>query len=281
MHASPAAVHSVAAARAREPELRIVDVRELAAFSLGHLPGAGHVPIAELGMRRMELPSRKHAVLMVHDQPELARDAALMLASRGYERVLWLDCPLANEPSGHGCTEPAARLWSPSPFLERALHGAPHGGGRALDLACGSGRAAVHLARAGWQVEAWDIDGSALELAERFAKRQGVRVATRLCDLEAGAIPDPDPAFDAIVVIRYLHRALFPWIERALAPGGALVYETFRAGQEQFGHPRRPRHLLEPGELMRAFPSLRVQIHEESPEHEPPVMARVLAFKPG
>ncbi len=280
VHVPPVAVHSVAAARAQEPGLRIADIRDHAEFALGHLPRAGHIPVAELGLRRMELPSRKHAVLVVHDRPEFAHDAALMLSARGYERVLWLECPLAEEPSGHGCTEPAARLWSASPFLERALSGAPRGHGRALDLACGSGRAAVHLAQAKWRVEAWDIDSSALELAEGFARRQGVRIATRLCDLEAAALPDPDPAFDAIVVIRYLHRELFPWIERALAPGGALVYETFRVGQEQFGHPRRPRHLLEPGELTRAFPSLRVEIHEESPEHEPPVMARVLAFRP-
>lgn len=274
------AAHSLAAAYQREPGLRIVDVRAGERFAHGHLPGSGHMALAELGPRRMELPSRIDAVLLVHDEPELARIAAAQLAGRGYERVQWLDRPLADEPTGLASREPAVRLWSPSAFLVRALPGPPRGTGRALDLACGSGRAAVHLARLGWQVEAWDLDSSALELAEGFAARNGVRIATRICELEGDPLPVPEPLFDAIVVIRYLHRPLFPWIERALAPGGVLVYETFRAGQEQFGHPRRARHLLEAGELLRAFPGLRVELHEESPEHEPPVMARVLAFKP-
>ena len=277
----PTGSPSLAVAREREPGLSIVDLRDAHEFARGHLPGAGHVLLAELGVRRMELPSRKSAVLLVHDDPALARAAAEQLAARGYERVQWLDRPLAAEPGARASTAAAVRLWSPSAFLERVLAGPPRGAGRALDLACGSGRAAVHLAQLGWRVEAWDVDASALELAEAFAARVGTRIATRLCDLEDGPLPDPDPRFDAIVVIRYLHRELFPWIERALAPGGVLVYETFRVGQEKFGHPRRARHLLEPGELARSFPSLVVEIHEESPEHEPPVMARLRAAKPG
>ena len=275
-----AAERSLAAARERAPRPRVLDVRSAERFAAGHPDGAGHVPLADLGSRRMELPARPVPLLVVHDEPATARLAASQLAERGYEHVTWLDRALAHDPDGLVSREPAARLWSPSEFLERALTGPVRGAGRALDLACGSGRAAVHLARLGWQVEAWDLDSTALEMAEAFALRNGVRIATRICELEREPLPDPEPRFDAIVVIRYLHRPLFPWIERALAPGGALVYETFRTGQERFGHPRRPRHLLEPGELLRAFPSLRVEFHEESPEHVPPVMARVLASKP-
>ena len=279
----PRAVRAVAEAAAVAPPphvIHVLDVRDAEAFARGHLPGAGHMALAEWGPRRMELPARTVPLLVVHDDPARARHAAHQLAERGYERIMWLDRPLSDEAEGFASLAPPARLWSPSEFLLRALPGSPHGAGRALDLACGSGRAAVHMASLGWQVEAWDLDSSALEMAEAFAARNGVRIATRICDLESMALPDPAERFDAIVVIRYLHRPLFPWIERALAPGGALVYETFRTGQEVFGHPRKARHLLEPGELLRAFPSLHVELHEESPEYESPVMARVLASKP-
>ena len=36
----------------------------------------------------------------------------------------------------------------------------------------------------------------------------------------------------------------------ALAPGGALLWETFAAGNEEYGRPRNPDFLLRPGELL-------------------------------
>lgn len=276
---SACATRSLAAARAQAPELRILDTRAAGVFALGHPAGAGRLGAGELATRRMELPARSTPIVVVHDDPAAARAAARALVTAGYVRVQWLDRPLALEPDGLASREPAARLWSPSPFLERVIERCPKG--RALDLASGSGRAAVYLAITGREVEAWDIDADALAMAGAFAARLGVRIALRKCDLESGPLPPPEALFDLIVVARYLHRDLFPWLERALAPGGALVYETFRVGQEKFGHPRRPRYLLQPGELARAFPSLVVDEYEETPGNEPPVMARLLAHRPG
>ena len=102
--------------------------------------------------------------------------------------------------------------------------------GAALDLACGSGRHARYLAELGLQVEAVDRDAAAL------AQLEGVpRVTTRCADLEAGAWPYAGCTFDAIVVTNYLHRPLFPLLAAALAPGGVLIYETFRLGNESYG----------------------------------------------
>ena len=84
-----------------------------------------------------------------------------------------------------------------------------------------------------------------------------------------------------VTVFRYLHRPLFPVIEGALAPGGWLVYETYREGQERFGRPIRARFLLGPGELSSAFPGLSVVRYEEPEPDGGPVTARLLAFKPG
>ena len=282
-------VPSIAGALAARPGARVLDARDEAAFARGHVEGAGRLSLAEFVPRRAELPSRDTAVIVVHDAPAGARQAAEALVSLGYERVAWLDRPLGSEPHGHGSRAPAARLWSPSAFIEREAirvrdarpPGGARDGARALDLACGSGRAAVFLALAGWRAEGWDIDDSALERARALASRHGAEVSFRELDLERELPPDPAEQFDLIVVVRYLHRPLFPWIERALAPGGVLLYETFRDGQQRFGPPRRARHLLRPGELLTAFPTLAVTHHEETPDDAPPVIARLAARKPG
>ena len=270
---------SVAEAQAREPRLRILDVRDESAFAAGHLPEAGNISAAGLAARPHELPARDVPLLVVHDSPAISREAAAALAASGHEHVQWLERALADEIVGLAHRGPAARLWSPSPFLERVVARLPRG--RALDLACGSGRSAVFLALAAFaHVEAWDIDARALALARELAARHGAGIVTREIDLESGPLAIPAPLFDVVVVARYLHRELFPWIESALAPGGALVYETFRLGQERFGPPRKPRHLLQSGELRGAFPGLVVEEYEETPADAPPVLARLLARKP-
>jgi rhodanese-related sulfurtransferase len=276
---APRGFPSIASALAAWPGVRLLDVREPEAFRRGHAAGAGHVPAGAFAERRMELPAREQPLLVLHDEAERAREVALALAARGYEGVGWLAAPLAGDRDGLASREPAARLWSPSPFLEREHARAPRG--RALDLACGTGRATVFLAASGWDAEGWDVDDSALERARAFAARERVRARFARVDLELGPVPVRDAAYELVTVSRFLHRELYPWIERALAPGGVLFYETFRLGQERFGPPRRPRHLLGPGELLRAFPSLRVEWHEESATGTPPVMARLVARRPG
>jgi hypothetical protein len=53
-----------------------------------------------------------------------------------------------------------------------------------------------------------------------------------------------------VVVTNYLHRPLFPLILASVARQGVLLYETFAAGNEQFGKPSSPDFLLQPGELL-------------------------------
>jgi len=269
---------SIASALARWPVGRLLDVRATEDFRRGHAQGAGNVPADQFELRRMELPSRDQPVVVLADVPELARAAALALPARGFSLVGWLAAPLTSDPLGLVSREPAARLWSAGSFLEREHVRAPMG--RALDLACGTGRATIFLAMCGFDAEGWDVDASALERARAFAERAGVTATFLEVNLERDAPPAVAGAFALVTVTRYLHRPLFPWIERALAPGGVLFYETFLRGQERFGPPRRPRHLLEPGELAHAFPSLRVEWHAECVPGEPPVLARLIARRP-
>ncbi len=268
-----------AQAAARSADRLVLDARAPGEFARGHVAGAGRIAHAEFRERRAELPPRTAPILVVHDDPAEARRAATSLALLGYRDVLWLDVPLATLPGSRAETDPPARLWRPSPLLERVLPRLPRG--RALDLAAGSGRDAVYLAMHGWSAEAWDHDPVPLDRARRLAATIPVPLVTRLVELEDAEPPAAEPGWDVIVVVRFLHRPLLPWIGRALSPGGALVYETFLAGQERYGRPRNPRFLLEPGELRSAFPGLEVEAYEEDAPEGGPILARLLARRPG
>ena len=118
-------------------------------------------------------------------------------------------------------------------------------GGTVLDLACGQGRHARHLAGLGYRVEAVDRDSAAL------AAVAGVTgVVTRCADLEGSPWPYGAGRFDGIVVTNYLHRPLLPALLDALRPAGVLIYETFALGNEKLGRPSNPEFLLCPHELL-------------------------------
>lgn len=157
-------------------------------------------------------------------------------------------------PHTHGL-EPA------SPWVQRWSHlVAP--GGRVLDLACGHGRHVRWFAGLGHPVVALDRNPAAL------AQLRGTdRVETVMADIENHDWPlMVDGAlrqFDAVVVINYLWRPLFPIILRSLAHAGVLIYETFADGNASVGKPARPDFLLHTGELLHTCASLRIVAFED------------------
>lgn len=149
----------------------------------------------------------------------------------------------------------------PSPFLTENLHLLPKG--RALDLAMGTGRNALFLARAGFRVEGVDISPEAVATALKAARDAGVGLSARVVDLESGDPVIPREAFDVIVCFNYLHRPLFPAIQEGLRVGGVVVVETFIVDQARFGRPRNPDHLLRHNELLHVFRDFRcLRYHE-------------------
>ena len=167
--------------------------------------------------------------------------------------------------------------------------------GAALDLACGRGRNALFLAQHGRHVTAVDWSGAALDMLEEHAKALKIPVRriqrmddaktpTRAgidllqADLEAVALPAN--RYSLIVCVRYLQRSLFPQICQALRPGGMLLFETYTKAQLDFsGGPRDPVHLLNTGELRRAFPELEVVFYRELRAEQG--IASLAARKPG
>lgn len=148
----------------------------------------------------------------------------------------------------------------PSPFLVERLADLPRG--RALDLACGAGRNALCLAEAGYEVEAMDISGTAIDRARTAARERGLAVDWRVADLDDFA---PPPArFDLITVIRYTNRAMMERLPDGLADGGMLLVEHHLRTAAPVGGPASRAFRLAPNELLDLFHGrLRVLFHDE------------------
>jgi hypothetical protein len=59
-----------------------------------------------------------------------------------------------------------------------------------------------------------------------------------------------------------------------------VIFETFSAGNEQFGSPKRPDFLLNPGELLTVFKDFRIIAYEEGQLEAPQrVVQRIVAQK--
>ena len=149
---------------------------------------------------------------------------------------------------------------APNPRLIAALEGDLLRRGQALDLACGRGRHANPLARAGFEVLAVDLSDVGLDRLAGAAESEGLPVRTLQRDLETEGLPPGE--FDLVVVHDYLARELFPALRASVAPGGAIFYETFTWRHAEATGFRRA-FCLEDGELLAAFEGFEILIHEE------------------
>ena len=162
----------------------------------------------------------------------------------------------------------------PNPLLVEAACDLPPG--RALDLACGTGRNALWLAEHGWNVTAIDGSATAVEILCSRAERLGVPVDARVADLEnAGFTIAPD-CYDLIAMCYYFQRSLIEQCKRGLVPGGVMVaiallmepgkeHSTFR---------------LQPGELRGYFPDWDILNYREGTDAWQHKVAELVARRP-
>lgn len=131
--------------------------------------------------------------------------------------------------------------------------------GTAVDLAGGSGRHALWLARRGLDTTLVDIAPSALALAREQASLDGLELETLQWDLDGGV---PEGPWDVAMVSFFLVRPLLADLHRAVAPGGVfvLVHPTAR-NLERHERPGR-RWLFEDGEFT-GLPGLRTELLRE------------------
>jgi tellurite methyltransferase len=130
--------------------------------------------------------------------------------------------------------------------------------GRALDIACGTGRHTRFLAKLGFKVDAVDYSDYALSQLP-----DDPRIYPEEADLDHYDIAPQ--RYTLIVNCNYLDRRLFPAIEAALLPGGVLIFETFldAAGEPGYHQPSNPDFVLQCNELPRAFAALETLHYDE------------------
>lgn len=145
------------------------------------------------------------------------------------------------EEKHHGST-----AGSPEPPLVDLLPLIPRG--VALDIAAGTGRNAIALARAGFKVVAADYSIEAMRMVGSAARQESLPIWPIIADLEE-TFPFADAAFDLVLNISFLDRALIPRLRNALRVGGMLFFDTFLIHQLASGHPNNPRFMLQHYEL--------------------------------
>ncbi|MFE4976604.1 class I SAM-dependent methyltransferase [Kitasatospora sp. NPDC056651] len=120
-------------------------------------------------------------------------------------------------------------------YLDRGLvPGAP---GRALDLGCGAGRNAIHLAARGFDVDAVDLSPAALAWAAERAREAGGGANPRFHRASIFEAELPHARYDLVYDSGCLHHlpphrrvSYLALLDRALAPGGHFAVTAFAAG---------------------------------------------------
>ena len=157
--------------------------------------------------------------------------------------------------------------------------------GRALDVACGTGRNALFLAASGYEVDAVDISAIGLERAERSAAQRGLRVNWIEADLDAEDATwlPAQRRYDLIVKVRYVSMDLMPVLLGRLDDGGYLLCEQHLVTNRDVVGPTNPAFRFEPNELLRAAQTLRVLFYYEGivvdPDDRPAALAQLIACR--
>lgn len=235
----------------------VLDARPRAAFLAGHAPLAANLPLSDWDLRAAELPARDFVFEVVGEDAPAGARCVELLEARGFTDARAADTRTREDRSEAGAARTV--LWQPAPALVRYEARLPRQG-RALEIACGSGRNAAWLAARG--LATWGVDILPDALARARALARGT------LDLDPGAamfpraplafacadatrpLPFAPRAFDLVTGFRYLDRALFFRVAEWVAPGGFLTWETFSSRAPEDSHPRRSAFRLAPGELV-------------------------------
>lgn len=157
---------------------------------------------------------------------------------------------------------------------------------------------ASHLPRCGWAIDlAMGLGGNASFLLQRGLNVIGVDISSVAVRQACARLPGllaiqadlthfclPEERFDVLLNFFYLQRDLWPAYERALRPGGLLVMETLTGAMNETHPEIDPVYLLEPQELLGAFPGLETLAYREEwtegRSGHPRATAALIARKP-
>jgi SAM-dependent methyltransferase len=174
------------------------------------------------------------------------------------------------------------RAPEPSPVLRAHEPSLP--GGRALDVAAGTGRNAVFLADRGYDVDALDASRAGLRIVRERAAERGIGDRIETVQGDVSTYGFPTEAY-AIVTMSFFHALdRFADFAEALAPGGYLFVEGhLRSAEPSPSGPSDDRYRFAANELLRAGLGLSVRYYDETTGERPGdrrrATARLLAQK--
>jgi len=128
--------------------------------------------------------------------------------------------------------------------------------GLALDIACGIGRHSTFLAQEEFEVDALDISSKALENIQNIAN-----IYPREVDFDKFKIIKN--TYDLVICTYFLNRDILDDIQKSLASGGILIYETFIEHQESSIKFKNSDFMLQEDELKNSFDDLEIIFYEE------------------
>ena len=125
--------------------------------------------------------------------------------------------------------------------------------GRALDLACGSGRNTLFLAQNGFEVDALDIAQIALDALQIQLKSENLShlVDTKLVDLDN--FSTNHETYNLILMCNFLDRELIQKAKQNLNKDGIFIVETYMVDDKNEKEDSDKINLLEKNELKEIF----------------------------
>jgi len=132
--------------------------------------------------------------------------------------------------------------------------------GRALDLACGTGRHSVFLAEHGWDVVAVDSSTQGVQIAANRAKEKGLNIDFRVANLEKREFTIENDSYDLICDFYYLQHDLFAQMKKGVRPGGTIIstIHIYGEGEDSEGF------LLKEGALREFFTDFDITHYHET-----------------
>lgn len=139
--------------------------------------------------------------------------------------------------------------------------------GRALDVACGTGRNAVFLAGQGYEVDALDQSVEGLRITRANAEERDVDDRINPIQADATLFDYPEEYYDVVTISFFRTLDRLSDIKAALQSDGLLFYQHhLRSEPPAEAGPSADRHRFPSNELLRSCLDLTVLYYEESSE---------------